>query len=213
MDFVERFHTFRHFTDAIGRAMDNAAEFAQAFNPGEMKSAKMNGHRRGQENLWSVRIHSEISLQPAPRIGSGEREGLATMRLRSRIDRDVIGSGVFHFSADDFAGELGPIAIAAQMTQINVAKISVDDGLQRFSGGFIGKMPVAAGNALLQAPWTAWILLQHLQIVIRFENENVGGAHSFADKARGMAEVSEKTNFMSAGMQHEADRIIRVMWD
>ena len=116
MDFVERRNTLGHLADAIGGAMNDAAEFAQALDPREMKSTKMNGHRRGQKNLWSVRIQSEISQQPPPRIGSGERERLATMRLRSRINRNVIRAGVFHFFADNFARQLGPIAIPAQVT-------------------------------------------------------------------------------------------------
>jgi hypothetical protein len=44
VNFVEGFDAFGHFADAIGGALDDAAEFAQAFDPGQMKCPKVNGN-------------------------------------------------------------------------------------------------------------------------------------------------------------------------
>ena len=127
------------------------------------------------------------------------------------MDGKVIGAGALHFFADDLARKFGAIAISAQVTEINVAEIAVDNGLQRFGGRFVGKMTVTAGDALFQTPGAARIVLKHFQIVIGFEDEDVGSADAFANEAGGMAEIGQETDFMSASVQHEADWIVSIV--
>src|SRR5688500_18440247 len=99
------------------------------------------------------------------------------------------------------------------MTEVNVIQVRVDNRLQRFGGGFVGEMAVTAGNSLLQTPRPARIVLKHLQVVIGFQDENVGGAHALANESRGVAEIGEKTDFVTARVQQKSNRIIRVMRD
>jgi hypothetical protein len=112
---------------------------------------------------------------------SGQRQRLTPLRLRGRMDCDMICARVLHLFAHHLAREFRPIAIAAQVAKINMTKVAVHDCLQRFSSGFIGKMAMPAGNTLLQTPWPARIVLQHFQIVIRFEHEDIGSAHAFTN--------------------------------
>ena len=70
---------------------------------------------------------------------------------------------------------------------------------------------MTAGDALFQAPGPARIVLEHFQIVIRFEHEDIGGANTFANQARGVAKVREETDFMAAGVQHVTDGIVGVV--
>jgi hypothetical protein len=45
MNFVKGRDAFRHFADAIGGPMHDAAKFAQAFDPRQMKCAEMDRDR------------------------------------------------------------------------------------------------------------------------------------------------------------------------
>jgi hypothetical protein len=129
------------------------------------------------------------------------------------MDGEVTGASVLHFCADHFAREFGTIAIATQVAEVNVVQVGVHDRLQRFGGGFVGQMAMPTGDPLFQTPGAARIVLQHFQIVIGFEDEDVGSADAFANETRGVTEIRQETDFMSAGVQHEADRVIGVVRD
>jgi len=72
-------------------------------------------------------------------------------------------------------------------------------------------MAVAAKDALLEAPRAPDIILQKLQIVIRFQHDDVRPADAFDDQLRGMAQVCEKTDGTYASVQNEAHGVLGVM--
>lgn len=106
------------------------------------------------------------------------------------MDLEVGGARGLHPGVNDFAGEVGTVAITAEMAQINVAEVGVNNGFKRGGGGFVGEVTVAAGNALFERPRAARIILEHFQVVVGFQHEHVGGTDAFTNKAGGVAKVS-----------------------
>lgn len=51
------------------------------------------------------------------------------------------------------------IAIAAEVAEVKLFQICVDDLFENIRRGVIGEMAVAAEDALLQAPWTTRVFL------------------------------------------------------
>lgn len=54
-------------------------------------------------------------------------------------------------------------------------------------------------DALFEAPRTARVFLKEFQVVIGFEQENLGEANPFDDEFGGMAEIGEKTDVAAVG--------------
>ncbi len=55
--------------------------------------------------------------------------------------------------------------------------------------------------------------LQHLQVVIGFQHQHVGGADAFEDQFGGVAEVGQKADVPAGRAQQKADRIGGVVRD
>ena len=90
--------------------------------------------------------------------------------------------------------QLGPVALAAQVAEVDVAQFGGHDLLGGIRGGFVREMAVPAQDALLQAPGTVGTILQHLHVVICLQHERVGRADAFEHQPRGVAEVRQETN-------------------
>ena len=67
-------------------------------------------------------------------------------------------------------------------------------------------MAVTAGDALLETPRTRRIL-KHFEIVIGFEDENVGGADAFQDAFRRMAKIREEADVAGGRAQEKPDGV------
>ena len=87
------------------------------------------------------------------------------------------------------SGELGFVAVAAEMAEVNVLKIRGNKIGEDRGGGFVAEMSVPTHDALLDAPRAAEIVLQQFHVVVRFENQDVGGADPFHDEFCCVAEV------------------------
>lgn len=74
-------------------------------------------------------------------------------------------------------------------------------------------MTVAARDPLLDAPRAADIVLQQLQVVIRFQDKDVGLSHPFDNELCGMAEVGQKPDAAIGGVNEETNWIIGVVRD
>lgn len=112
---------------------------------------------------------------------------------------------------DDLPGQFRAIAIPAEVAEVKPSELRRNDLLDDVRGAFVREMAVPAENALLQAPGTARIVLQHLHVVIGFQKKNVRTSDAFDNKFRGVAEIGEKSNVAGLGMHEETDRIIGVM--
>ena len=86
--------------------------------------------------------------------------------LGSQLEADVMGANLLQAIGHDAHGQIGVIAFAAEVAEIQVAQFGAHDLLGGFGGGFVGEMTVAAKDALFEAPGTMRAILQHLDVVI-----------------------------------------------
>jgi hypothetical protein len=94
-----------------------------------------------------------------------------------------------------------------------MAKVSGHDLGGGISRRFVREMPMPPQNALFEAPGPPGTVLQHLDIVIRFQQEHIRGADTFEHKLRRMPKVREESNIAGGSAEKEADRILGVMGD
>ncbi len=71
-------------------------------------------------------------------------------------------------------------------------------------------MAVAAGDALLETPGASGFL-QHFQIMIGFQHEDIGVANALKGEFGGVAEIGQKTDLAAGSAEHEADGIGSIM--
>ena len=112
---------------------------------------------------------------------------------------------------DNTIGQVGPITFATQVTQIQMAQVGGHNLLGGLSGGVIGKMPVAAQDALLEAPGPPRAILQHFDIVIGLQHQNVRGAHPLKNEFGGVAKIGQKTDVPARRSQQKTDRVLRIV--
>ena len=94
--------------------------------------------------------------------------------------------------------EFGAVAFTAQVGEVKMAQFGGHDLRGGLGGGFVGKMAVTAENALLEAPRTAWAILQHLHVVIGFEYEYVRRTNAFEHELGNVAEVGDEGDVAGA---------------
>jgi hypothetical protein len=85
----------------------------------------------------------------------------------------MTGAGTLKPFADDLVSQFRPIAVTAQVTEIEMAEVGSDDLFGGIGSGFVGKMTVAAEDALLDAPRAFGVVLEQLEVVICLEHEGV----------------------------------------
>ena len=135
------------------------------------------------------------------------------MCLGGEFEPHVIRADLLQALADDAMCQLGAVALAAQVAEVQMTQVGGHDLLGGIGGGFVGEMAVAAQDALLEAPGPAGAILEHLDVMVRLEHERMGGADALEHQARGMAEVSQETDVPGAGAEEVTDRVLRVVGD
>ena len=106
----------------------------------------------------------------------------------------MVRADFLKFVLDDLERQVGAIAFAAQMRQIQMPKIGGHELFGSLSGGFVGEMTVTAKDSLLQTPRAAHAILKHFHVVIGFEHEHVRGAHAVEHEPCDVAKVGRKTD-------------------
>ena len=111
----------------------------------------------------------------------------------------------------DFVREFGTVAVAAEVTEKNVAQFGGHDLFGDLRCGVVREMAVATEDSLLQTPRPFRVFLQHFQVVIRLEHEGARGADAFEHELRGVAKIGQETHVSRRCMQEKTDGIIRVV--
>ena len=93
-----------------------------------------------------------------------------------------------------------------------MAKFTGHDLFGSLGGRFIGEMAVAAKDALFEAPRPMWAILKQFDIMIGFENQDIGGTNSFKHQPRGMSKIGQEPDIALASSEQEPNRVLRVMW-
>ena len=133
--------------------------------------------------------------------------------LRGDFDGNMVGAEVGEALADDPAGQIRAIAVAAQVSEVDPAQVGGDDLFGHGCGGLVREMTVTAEDALFDTPGSAEIVLEHLDVVVGFQEQHMGGADTFHDEFGGMTEVGHEAEVACGGAQEEPDRILGIMGD
>src|SRR5262249_51163539 len=105
-----------------------------------------------------------------------------------------------------------PVAFTAEVAQIKMAQLGRHNLLGRFSRRLIRQMTVPAEDPLLKTPGPMRAILQHFHIVVGFQHQHIGPAHTLQHKLRRMTEIGQNADVSGAGPQQESDRILCVVW-
>lgn len=86
--------------------------------------------------------------------------------LGSQFESDVIRAESLEPIRHNAHGQIGMIALAAEVTEIQMAQFSAHDLLGCLGGGFVREMTVPAKDSLFETPGAMRAILQHLDIVV-----------------------------------------------
>ena len=86
----------------------------------------------------------------------------------------------------------GGIAVARKVREVDAAPRRTRDGSQELAHRLVGKMTVAAGDALLGGPGALGVGLEQFGAVVGFDDDDIAGAEVFADMLRGVAEIGQE---------------------
>ena len=120
---------------------------------------------------------------------------------------------VMELLGHDVLREFGLVAFAAQVGEVKVAQSGGHDLRSGFGGGHVREMAVAPEDALLKRPRAARTILQHLHVVIGFEDEDVRGADAVEHEFGRVAEVGDEANVAASGAQQKSDGVLRIVRD
>ena len=116
------------------------------------------------------------------------------------------------FGAD--LGDVGRVVLLGEVREDEMARAAVEDfGIgEEVADDAIRKMPRAAHHALLDVPGIR-ADLEHVEIVIRFEDQEIGFAQVMLHKLRHVAEVGNDGDFGAIGAKGKADGIGGIVGD
>jgi len=120
---------------------------------------------------------------------------------------------LFQGVADGKTSQIGTMAVAAEMAQIELPQLGRDQLFGHLGGCFVGKMAVAAEDALLDAPGAFGVVLQQFEVMVGFEQQHVRGAHAFDDEFGRVAEVGQEADVAVAGAEQKPDRVAGIVRD
>ena len=105
--------------------------------------------------------------------------------------------------ADLLQRDVRMIAVVAQVTQHDMMKVFMGEGLEELGRLFIRKMSVAAADALLRGPWTLGICLQKRTVVVGLDKKTVRAAQTIPDQVGDEPHVTE---YSQAGLRIRDDK-------
>ena len=121
------------------------------------------------------------------------------------------GADVEKLFGHDVLSGFGGIAFAAKVRQIKLPQSCGHDMRDGLGGGDVGNVAVAAEDALFERPRAARTVLQHLHVVVGFEDEDVRMANAFEDQLGDVTKVGGKADIACTGVEDESNWILRVV--
>src|SRR5258706_2139608 len=104
---------------------------------------------------------------------------------------NVIGADLLQALEHDPVRELGPVALAAEMPEVKMSKFCGHEGFGSIGCRFVGEVSVTAEDSLLEAPWPVRTILQHFDVVIRFQQQHIRRAYAVENHAVDMTEIGQ----------------------
>ena len=97
------------------------------------------------------------------------------------------------------------------MTKIKPAQGRGQNLFHNIGGGVVGEMAMSAENALLEAPGPAAVVLQHFDVMVGFQQEDVGLADALDDQLGGVAQVGQESDIAGGCADQEGGGVIGIM--
>ena len=113
----------------------------------------------------------------------------------------------------DVMRELGLVTFAAEMGKVKMAQVGGHDLRGGLGGGFVRKMAVTAKDALLETPRSADTILQHLHVVIGFEDEDICRTNALNDQFRHVTKVGDEGDVADSSADQKTDGVLGVVRD
>lgn len=161
--------------------------------------------------VWKIWQLCWLNLRPACFCRSAKLKRGAGDRLRGHLQPDMSGPNAFQAFSHNLRRKFRAIAFLAKMPQVQVPHIGRYDLLDGIRRRFVGKVPVPAEDSLFQAPGAVRTVLQHLNIVIRFQDQDVRAPHPFKRQARRMTEVRQHTDIAGSRFEQKPDRVLSIV--
>ena len=114
---------------------------------------------------------------------------------------------------DDPQRQFRPVALAAQVAEVEMPKVGRHDLLGRIRRGIVREVSMPAQDSLLEAPRPARAILQHFDIVVGFQHQGVGGPDSIQHQTIDVPKIGEKPKITRRRAQEKPNRILRVVRD
>jgi hypothetical protein len=127
------------------------------------------------------------------------------------MDGDMAGTDLLEAFGDGGVGELGAVTVAAEVSEVDVAEVSGNDFRGGIGGGMVAEVAVSTEDTLFGGPGAAGIFLEEFEVVVGFQDEDVGGANALDDEFGGVAEVSEEADIPGGGTEQEPDGVLGVV--
>jgi len=140
-------------------------------------------------------------------------EGRARDALGRQLEPHMVGANPLQPFLGDAARQFGSIALAAEVSQVQMAQVGRHDRFGGVGGGLVGEVTLASENALFEAPGTVRTFLEHADIVVGLQHQHIRVADSIEDVFGDVTEVRDETDIAGGGPEQEPDRILGVVRD
>lgn len=144
-------------------------------------------------------------------VGDGEEFGGDVLAGDVEVDGGVAGGG--EVVVEDFEGEGGGIAVAAEVAEDDAAEAGGGNGGDEFGGLVVGKVSVAAGDALFGGPGALDVGGEEVRAVVGLDEEGVKVGEALVKDGGGVAEVADDAKTAASIGEEEADGIDGVVGD
>jgi hypothetical protein len=133
--------------------------------------------------------------------------------LGGQLEPDVVRADLVEAVFGDAEGQFRAIAFTAEVSEVDMAQMARHDGFGGVRGGLIGKVSLSAEDALFKAPGPMRAILEHPDVVVGLEHEDIGVPDPVQDVFGDVAEVGDKSDIAARRAHEESHWILCVVRD
>ena len=129
-------------------------------------------------------------------VGRGTLQGQCRGRvaLNGQFQTNVRRADSLETLRHNLSSQVRAIALATKMPEVQVAKISGDQLFDGVGGSLIGQVTMASENSLLQTPRAMRAILDHFDVMVGFEDQDVCLPDTIQDHSIDVAKVGKEAN-------------------
>lgn len=153
------------------------------------------------------------NISPPTPERQSERQGRGRLLLVGDDRADVRGADFLEFLIDDPVRQFGLVTVTAEMREHNMLELGRGDFTDHSRGLLVAQVAMPAHDSLLGRPRADLIFLEHFDVMVGFEDDQIHAADSFDHQFCCMAQIRDKRDRVRRCTQPEADRIAGVVGD